>query len=87
LTTVSVAPRRRIEEAADPSDGKAVVLKRVSKSAKTTTMLKTALRNCDLLKALDITHIEAIVEVMQQTTYKKDDVVIRIVFSIKKIRF
>jgi len=77
LTTVSVAPRRRIEEAADPTDGKAVVLKRVSKSAKTTTMLKTALRNCDLLKALDITHIEAIVEVMQQTSYTKDDVVIR----------
>jgi len=45
--------------------------------SETTTMLKTALRNCDLFKALDITQIEAIVEVMQQTSYTKDDVVTR----------
>ena len=35
-----------------------VVLKRHSKGVKTTTLLKSALRETDLLKALDITHIE-----------------------------
>ena len=35
-----------------------VVLQRHSKGVKTTALLKSALRETDLLKALDITHIE-----------------------------
>jgi len=48
-----------------------------SSQSETTTMLKTTLRKCDLFKDIDITHIEAIVEVMQQTSFKKDDFVTR----------
>lgn len=50
--------RRAVIEAEEDSSINDVVLKRHSKAVKTTTMLKSALRECDLLKALDITHIE-----------------------------
>ena len=54
--------RAVIEDDEEDAQVKNVVLQRHSKAVKTTTMLKAALRECDLLKALDMTHIEGLVQ-------------------------
>jgi len=54
-----------------------VQLVKTEKSTETATLLRNALKECDLLRRLESHHIEAIVEVMKKRNYEVGDFVIK----------